>query len=109
MKTESKEYPRILRSKKEKVIFFPNNIQKTQKENIEGEKENFYEYDLIKIPDINQQIEDYELFKKENYAELRKQAYGSWEEQLEIMQEQGFDAWAQSCKEVKINYPKITK
>jgi len=106
MKTESKNYPKILRSKRESMIFFPDNIQKIQKEDIEGKSENFYEYDLIKVPDTNQQIENYELFKKENYAELRKIAYGSWQEQFEIMNEQGFVGWQDKCNEVKVKYPK---
>jgi len=104
--TESKTYPKILRSRKEKMIFFPDNIQKIQREDVEGIKEDFYEYDLIKIPDKNQQIKDYELFKKENYAKLRKYNYGDWKEQLEIMQEQGFDVWIQWCETIKIKYPK---
>lgn len=66
MKTQSKTYPKILRSRKEKMIFFPDNIQQVQREDMEGIKEDFYEYDLIKILDKGQQIEDYELFKTEN-------------------------------------------
>ena len=103
---ESKSYPKIERSKREKMIFFPDNINEIQKENMEGELETFYEYDLIKIPDTNQQIEDYDLFKKENYAELRKIAYGDWRSQLEIMQEQGLVEWQSHCNQVKVEYPK---
>lgn len=88
------------------MIFFPDNIEQIQKENEEGQLESFYEYDLIKIPDHGQQIEDYERFKKENYADLRKQRYGSWQEQFEMMQEQGFDAWVGYCKGIKDIYPK---
>jgi len=107
MKTESKTYPKIERSKKEKTIFFPENIKKVQKEEEEGKLEEFYEYELIKIPDKGQQIEDYELFKQQNYAELRKQAYGSWEKQFEMMQEQGLDFWRKYCQRVKDEYPKL--
>ena len=102
---ESKSYPKILRSKKEKFVFFPDKIEEFQKEN-EGIVETFYRYDTVKLPDKNQQIEDYELFRKENYAELRKHKYGSPEKQFEIMQEQGFDAWQTYCKQVKIELPK---
>lgn len=107
MKTESKNYPEVLRSKRENMIFFPDNIHTIQKEDMEGIKEDFYEYDLIKILDKGQQIEDYDLFKKQNYAELRKHIYGDWGSQLEIMQEKGFDIWQKHCRGVKENYPKL--
>ena len=100
MKTESKTYPKILRSRKEKMIFFPDNIQQ-----IEKEKETFYCYDLVKIPDIGQQIEKYDLFKKENYNELRKIGYGDWRTQFEIMQEEVFFLWQNYCDQIKIEYP----
>jgi len=106
MKTQSKTYPVILRSKKEGMIFFPDNIEEIQKENMEGIEEDFYEYDLIKIDNIGQQIENYDLFKIENYAELRKQAYGNWHDQLETMQEQGFTGWQTYCSQIKTKYPK---
>jgi len=75
MKTESKDYPKIQRSRKERMIFFPDNIQEIAKEDMEGIKETFYEYDLIKIPDTGQQIEDYEKFRTINKAEIKKVAY----------------------------------
>lgn len=103
--TESKTYPVIQRSKREGMIFFPNNIKEIEKE-MEGNLEIFYQYDLIKIPDTNQQIDDYELFKKENYSVLRRYKYGSVEKQLEIMQEQGFDAWQAYCIDIKDSLPK---
>ena len=103
---ESKTYPKIERSKKEKMIFFPDNIIEVQKENMEDKLETFYHYDLIKIPDVNQQIDNYDLFKKQNYAEIRKINYGSWEKQFEILQEQGFDVWKNYCDQIKIKYPK---
>ena len=105
MKSESKEYPKILRSRKEKMLFFPDEIETAQKEDETGKLEQFYYYDLIKIPDVGQQIEDYEKFKKENYAELRKHKYGSWEKQFEIMQEQDFDAWQIYCNQIKAKLP----
>jgi hypothetical protein len=105
MKSESKEYPKILRSKKEKAMFFPDEIEEFQKEN-EGIVETFYRYDTIKLSDNNQQIEDYEKFKKENCAELRRHRYGSWEKQFEIMQEQGFGAWQAYCNQIKAKLPK---
>jgi len=108
MKTESKLYPKILRSNRENMIFFPDNIHKIQKEDMEGELEELYEYDLIKVLDKGQQIKNYELCKQENYAELRKIAYGSWHDQLELMQEKGFDMWRESCQKVKESYPKET-
>jgi len=108
MKTEAKQYPKIQRSKKEKVILFPDNIEEIEKEDAEGKKEVFYQYDLLLIPDKGQQIEDYELFKKENYAALRRLNYGTWQEQLEIMQEQGFESWKLVCGSVKVKYPKVT-
>ena len=106
MKAESKAYPKILRSKKEKMLFFPDEIKEFQKKDEVGNLEQFYTYDLIKISDVGQQIEDYEKFKKENYAELRKYKYGSWEKQFEIMQEQGFDAWQAYCNQIKATLPK---
>lgn len=102
---ESKTYPKIVRSRREKAIFFPDKIEKVQKEH-EGVIEIFYRYDTVKLPDKNQQIEDYNLFRKENYAELRKHRYGSLEKQAEIMQEQGFDAWQARCEQIKIELPK---
>jgi len=108
MKTQSKTYPKIQRSKLEKVVFFPDNIQKIEREDMEEELEELYEYDLIKIPDKGQQIKNYELCKQKNYAELRKIAYGSWHSQLELMQEKGFDMWRKSCQKVKESYPKET-
>lgn len=71
-----------MRSKKEKMIFLPDNIEEVQKEDMEGELETFYHYDFFKILYTKQQIEDYNLFKKQNYAEIRKINYGSWEKQL---------------------------
>ena len=106
MKTESKRYPKILRSKIESMIFFPDNIKQIWKEGENGAKESFYEYDLIRIPDKGQQIKDYELFKKENYSELRRNSYGDWRDQLNMMQEEGFDSWSVFCDEIKIKYPK---
>ena len=103
--TESKTYPTIQRSKREGKIFFPDNIQEIEKD-MEGEIEVFYQYDLLKIPDKGQQIEDYDLFKKENYAALRQLKYGSWQEQLEVMQEQGFEAWKAECDAIKTKLPK---
>jgi len=103
--TESKTYPTIQRSKREGKIFFPDNIQEIEKD-MEGEIEVFYQYDLLKIPDKGQQIEDYDLFKKENYAALRQLKYGSWQEQLEVMQEQGFKAWKAECDAIKTKLPK---
>ena len=107
MKTESKTYPKIQRSKREGKIFFPDNIQEIEKEVDEGkETETFYSYDLLKIPDKDQQIKDYNLFKTENYAALRQLKYGSWQEQLEVMQEQGFKAWKAECDAIKTKLPK---
>lgn len=105
MKTESKTYPKILRSRREKMIFFPDKIQEIQRE-MEEEVETFYQYNLIRVPDIGQQIKNYDLFKKENYAELRKNAYGSWQDQFEIMHEQGFTSWQDYCDQIKIEYVK---
>ena len=106
MKTESNVYPKIQRSRKEGMIFFPNNIQEVQREDMDGKKEIFYEYDLIKIPDKGRQIEDYKKFRLENYAELRKQAYGPWQEQFELMQEKGVAKWVVFCQGIKKVYPK---
>lgn len=46
-----------------------------------------------------------------SYAEKRKQpisegGYGTWQKQLEIMNEQGFEAWQAHCAEVKARFPK---
>ena len=103
---ESKTYPKILRSKRENMIFFPANIVEVQKKDMEDKLETFYEYDLLKITDTGQQIDDYDLFKKQNYAELRKIAYGIWQEQLE-MQQEDFIGWQDYCQTIKIEYPKV--
>ena len=105
MKTESKTYPKIQRSKREGIIFFPDAIQEIEKETEEG-NETFYQYNLLSIPDKGQQIEDYELFKKGNYAALRRLHYGSWQEQFEILQEQGYDVWKLRCDSIKTKYSK---
>jgi len=104
---ESKTYPKILRSKRENMIFFPANIVEVQKKDMEDKLETFYEYDLLKITDTGQQIDDYDLFKKQNYAELRKIAYGDWQKQFEIMQEQGFEVWQDYCQAIKVKYSKV--
>ena len=104
--TESKTYPTIQRSKREGKILFPDNIQEIEKETENG-VETFYQYDLIKLTDVGQQIKDYDLFKKENYCELRIYRYGSLEKQLEIMQEQGFAAWQAYCENIKTELPKL--
>jgi len=75
MKTESKTYPKIQRSRKEGMIFFPEDIQKIQRETLDGEKEVLYEYNLIRIPDKGQQIENWEKFREENEIEIRKAFY----------------------------------
>jgi len=33
------------------------------------------------------------IYLKQNYAGIRKVAYGDWQKQFEILQEQGFDVW----------------
>ena len=43
---------------------------------------------------------------EKGYAELRKEAYGSWNEQLEIINEQGLDAWKERIAAIKLEYPK---
>jgi len=103
---ESKQYPKIQRSEREKMIFFPDNIQEIKKEDMEGEKEVFYRYDLVRVPDTGQQIEDYALFKKGAYAALRKLNYGTWQEQFETLHEQGYDVWKSGCDSIKTKYPK---
>jgi len=79
--TESKMYPKIERSRRERMVFFPDNIQKMQKVDMEGFEEDFYRYDLIKIPDKAQCIEDYVKFKEENEVELTEYALGEWREE----------------------------
>lgn len=41
-----------------------------------------------------------------NYAENRKKAYPSVEDQLDILYHKGFDEWASIIKDVKDKYPK---
>jgi len=48
------------------VKMYEQNQELLQRVDIEGIPEDFYEYDLVRIPDKGQQIEDYELFKTEN-------------------------------------------
>ena len=76
---ESKTYPKILRSRREGMLFFPDNIVAVQKD-IDGKLETFYQYDLIKIPDKDQNIDDPVKFKKENEIELTKYTAGEWKE-----------------------------
>ena len=40
------------------------------------------------------------------YAEKRQSEYGSWQEQLEIINEQGMDAWKEHINNIKAKYPK---
>lgn len=47
-----------------------------------------------------------------SYADKRRQSiekggYGSWNEQLEMMNEQGFEAWQAHCAAVKARFPKV--
>ena len=47
----------------------------------------------------------------ETYSDKRRESlagggYGTFSEQLEIMSEQGFDAWRDHCAEIKAKIPK---
>jgi len=44
-----------------------------------------------------------------SYKELRKNAYGTIEKQLEFIVENGFDAWQQKVWTIKCKYPKPKK
>lgn len=100
-KTESNEYPKIKR--RAGKILFPANIKEVQKEREDGTLETFYEYDLYELKDRGQDISDYEKFKLENYAELRRMTYADLDKQLE-MQYDG--TWEAHVQEVKAMFPK---
>lgn len=104
MKTFSDEYPQIARLRGE--ILFPYNIEKIEIEEPEGTKRTAYKYDLARIEDRGQSIDDREIFAKRHYAELRQQAYGSIEQQLEMMYE---GAWQAFITAVRETFPKDIK
>lgn len=43
---------------------------------------------------------------KKGYAASRKEAYGTVEEQLDLMYHEGIDAWIERQKEIKERFPK---
>jgi hypothetical protein len=56
-------------------------------------------------------INEYAPDNTMSYAEKRRQpiakgGYGTWNEQLEIMNEKGFEAWQNHCAAVKERFPK---
>ena len=62
---------------------------------------------------ISSESEEYQLFLNppETYIDKRLKniadgGYGTINEQLEIMNEQGFEAWQAHCATVKVNNPK---
>lgn len=100
-KTFSDNYPKIQRLQGK--ILFPHNIKEVQIQDDEKTTRRAYEYELIYVEDRGQQIDDYEHFKKANYAELRRACYGSWQEQFDMMYK---NTWNQHVAAVKGEFPK---
>ncbi len=60
------------------------------------------------LPDDDAEVIDYLTPK---YSDLRRKSmsnggYGTWREQLEMINEQGFGVWHSHCSSVKTNIPK---
>jgi hypothetical protein len=47
--------------------------------------------------------------KKNKWLRERQEAYGSWQKQLEIINEKGIEAFQNYCNEVKGKFPKPTE
>lgn len=59
--------------------------------------------ELICTEELDNKIK---LYIIENYIELRRQAYPTVIEQLDIMFHLGFDAWKKVIDDIKTKYPK---
>lgn len=105
MKTYSDEYPQIRRL--QGVILVPWKIEEIEKPSQEGTASDVpdtgYMYDLIRVRDRGQQIEDRARFIADNYADLRAGAYGTWEAQLDM---QFHGTWQAHVEAVKAMFPK---
>lgn len=108
-KTYSKTKPQLRRLHGK--IIYPVGIEEVEVKTEDGNTETHYNYYKLQLKDYGDDLSDKTAFSKNRYAELRRKSpvpygYGSKEEQMEIMQEQGFTAWQDHCQQVKTNWPK---
>lgn len=45
-------------------------------------------------------------WQEKRRASIAEGGYGTWQEQLEMINEQGLEAWQAHCAQVKLNIPK---
>lgn len=81
MVTYSKSEPKIIHLRGK--LLYPSNIEQVEVVQPDNKIELHYKYDLIEISNEGQQIEDYELFSKQNYQAIRNYYYGDTDKQLE--------------------------
>lgn len=104
MKTFSDQYPQIQRLQGQ--ILFPYDIKEREIKEEDGPIRVEYEYQLLRVPDRGQQIDDYESFKLSNYLDLRRELYGDWREQLDML---FHGNWQDHIANVKKQFPKALK
>lgn len=61
------------------------------------------------VKDDVSELQEFET--KDNYQTRRRKniadgGYGTWQEQLEMIQEKGINAWKNHCAQVKLDHPK---
>lgn len=64
------------------------------------------EEDDARLSKVKFQNEDLIDYKTKRQRSIADNGYGSWQEQLEMMNERGFDAWQAHCADVKKRFPK---
>lgn len=100
-RTYSDEYPTIRRL--QAAILYPHDVREEMRTDEDGAERNGYSYEMLRVTDRGQQIENAELFAMENYAELRRNLYASAGEQLDM---QYHGTWDAHISEVKASFPK---
>lgn len=107
-KAQSKVQPTIKRLRGK--IIYPVDVQEIVIDNEDNSTEIHYSFYPVELEDKGDDIQS-SNFTQRRYADLRRLApmplgYGSQDEQLEMQQEQGLDAWVAHCLNVKNNWPK---
>lgn len=100
-RTYSDEYPAIRRL--QGAILYPHDVQEGTRTDEDGTEQTEYSYEMLRVEDRGQQIEDAELFALENYAELRAKLYADVTEQMDM---QYHGTWEAHVVAVKAAFPK---
>jgi len=87
--------PYIDRDENNNIIGVYASLQKEGQESVDITSQEYLDY-----------ISPPETYLDERKKNLADGGYGTWQEQFEIMNEQGFAAWQTHCAAIKTNIPK---